>query len=144
MNMSMDKSIALNRTEVTRSPQVEKCKNFHGQNFPRTKFSRTKFSRTKFSTDKIFTDKIFNFEKRCNFPNFQLSEALAWWHGLRWPKRPLQITESRSESFWDVLGPEIEGCAPEKYFARKFGIFPFACNVPCILPHLESIGPSRA
>ena len=40
-------------------------------------------------------------------------------------------------------GPRSEGCAPEKYPSRKFGIFPPLVMYLAILPyssHLESIG----
>ena len=31
-----------------------------------------------------------------------------FWDGLRWGKRRLQSTKSRTESFWDGLGPEFD------------------------------------
>ena len=96
MNMSMDKPMALNRTEGTRGPQVEKSKNEVKNKLP-------------------WASPAYDL-KNAIFQNFAVLRA----HGYHRPKkRPLQSMSDLNESFWDGLGAEIEAARPDFQGLRK-------------------------
>ena len=92
----MDKPIALNRTEGTRDPEVEKSKNEVKKNL-------------------LWASPAYDL-KNAIFQNFAVLRAHRY---HRREKRPLQSMSDFNESFCDGLGAEIDRARPEFQGLRK-------------------------